>query len=125
MCVANSARSQMAEGLARAVAPAGVEIFSAGSAPATVNPHAVEAMKGLGIDITSHHSKSVDDIPKERIGTVITLCAEEVCPAYLGDAVRVHWPHEDPAAADEAEIAESFRRVRDQIKAKVDAYFAR
>ncbi len=124
MCVANSARSQMAEGLARSAAGDGFEIFSAGSDPATVNPYAITAMEELGIDIRSHHSKSVDDIPRERVSTVITLCAEEVCPIYLGDAARLHWPHADPAAAPEDEKLASFRAVRDQIKAKVDAYFA-
>lgn len=122
MCVANSARSQMAEGLARNAAPAGVAIFSAGSEPATVNPYAVRAMAELGIDLSGHASKGVDDIPQEQIRTVVTLCAEEVCPVFLGEVERLHWPHEDPAAAegDDEAILASFRRVRDQIRVKVE-----
>jgi arsenate reductase len=125
LCVANSARSQMAEGLARAIAPKDVEIFSAGSSPAQLNPYARQVMAEIGIDISSHYSKSVDDIPKERIDTAITLCAEEVCPVFPGEVRRLHWPHPDPAAAvaSEEEVRESFRRVRDQIQEKIEKFF--
>jgi arsenate reductase len=117
----------MAEGLARAVAPSDVEIFSAGSSPTRLNPFAREVMEEIGIDISSHYSKSVDDIPKERIGNAITLCAEEVCPIFPGDVRRLHWPHPDPAAAtgSDEEVRESFRQVRDQIKEKVETFFRR
>jgi arsenate reductase len=116
----------MAEGLARAVAPPGTEIYSAGSSPSRVNPYARQVMKEIGVDISSHHSKSVDAVPKERIGTVITLCAEEVCPVFPGEVRRLHWPHPDPASAvgSEEEIRESFRRVRDQIRGKIEGFFS-
>ena len=118
LCVANSARSQMAEGLARAVAPKGREIYSAGSAPTHLNPFAREVMQELGIDISSHRSKAIDEIPSARIGTVITLCAEEVCPVFPGNVERFHWPFEDPAAAkgSDEEVRKEFRRIRDQIR---------
>ena len=125
LCVANSARSQMAEGLARAIAPEGLEIYSAGSAPARVNPFALDVMRELGIDISSHRSKSVDEVPAERIGTAITLCAEEVCPVFPGNVKRLAWPLEDPAAAkgSDEEVRERFRQVRDRIRAKVQEFF--
>lgn len=97
MCVANSARSQMAEGLARDMMGAGVTVLSAGSAPATVNPYAIEAMAELGIDISGHRSKSVDEIDPAAIDLVVTLCAEEVCPVLPGRVRRLHWPIADPA----------------------------
>lgn len=126
LCVANSARSQMAEGLARSMAPDGVTIMSAGSAPTRPNPYAVAAMKELDLDITTHHSKSVDDIDHSAVATVITLCADEVCPAYLGHAERLHWPFPDPghASGDEQANLQSFRAVRDAIKARLTEYFA-
>ena len=119
LCVANSSRSQMA--------PAGIKVFSAGSAPASVNPNAVAVMRELGIDISGHRSKSVDENPRDNIGTVVTLCAEEVCPVFLGHAHRLHWALEDPAAATglEQEVLVAFRRVRDQIREKLDDHFRR
>jgi len=125
LCVANSSRSQMAEGIARSLAPPGVEVMSAGSQPTQVNPFAVRAMRELGIDISEHRSKSVDDVDDARIATVVTLCAEEVCPVFPGTVQRHHWPFEDPAAAsgsDEERLA-AFRRVRDQICARLEVYF--
>ena len=125
LCVANSARSQMAEGLARSMAPGGTTVLSAGSIPARVSPHAIKVMQEIGIDVSSHRSKSVDEIPKEQVGTVITLCAEEVCPVFPGAVEKLHWPHPDPAATvgSKEEILESFRTVRDQIRDKLRAYF--
>ncbi len=125
LCVANSARSQMAEGWGRAMAPDGVNVMSAGSAPASVNPHAIAAMDEVDIDISGHQSKSVDDVPRDRIRVAVTLCADEVCPVFPGDVETLHWPHEDPAAAEgsEDEIAQAFRRVRDQIKERLRALF--
>ena len=125
LCVANSARSQMAEGLARAVAPKDREIYSSGSAPTRLNPFAREVMQELGIEISSHRSKAIDEIPSDRIGTVITLCAEEVCPVYPGNVQRFHWPFEDPAAAtgSDEEIRQEFRRIRDQIRGKIGEFF--
>ena len=125
LCVANSARSQMAEGFARAMAPKALEIYSAGSAPSRVNPFALDVMREAGIDISSHHSKSVDEIPAERIGTAITLCAEEVCPVFPRDVKRLAWPFDDPAAAkgSDEQIRERFRQARDRIRAKVQEFF--
>ncbi len=125
LCVANSARSQMAEGLARAVAPEGVEIFSAGSSPTSVHSYAQKVLLEAGIDISSQYSKSVDDIPAERIGAAITLCAEEVCPAFPGEVRRLHWPQRDPAniAGSEEEIRDVFRQVRDEIREKIETFF--
>ena len=86
LCVANSARSQMAEGIARSLAPPGVKIWSAGSRPTKVRPEAIEVLKEIGIDISEHRSKAVAEIPADDVDTVITLCAEEECPVFLGKA---------------------------------------
>src|SRR5689334_9660350 len=98
LCVANSARSQMAEGLARTLFGGLVRVQSAGSAPARINPHAIAAMREIGIDITGQHSKSVDAIDPASVDAVITLCAEEVCPVWPGAFARLHWPLPDPAS---------------------------
>ncbi len=121
LCVANSARSQMAEGLARAAAPPGIEVYSAGSEPDRVRPLAVEVLAEIGIDIGGARSKGIDAIPVERIGTVVTLCAEEVCPVFPGDVRRLHWPIDDPAAATgtEEERKAAFRRARDAIRDRI------
>lgn len=113
LCVANSARSQMAEGLARAILPADLQVLSAGSKPATVNPYAIEAMKEIGIDISSHRSKSVDEIDVTGLDVVVTLCAEEVCPLLPGRVQRLHWPIADPATKEslaDNEMRERFRQ---------------
>jgi arsenate reductase (thioredoxin) len=127
LCVANSARSQMAEGLARSLAPEGVKISSAGSRPSRVNPLAIRALDELGIDIRAQRSKSVDAIPPAGVDAVITLCAEEVCPVFLGQAHRVHWALPDPAAAgeDDAERLQAFRDVRDELRRRLAVVFAR
>lgn len=123
LCVANSARSQMAEGLARAMAPPGYRFLSAGSAPRSVNPLAVTALAEDGIDITAHRSKRVDDIPLEHVDVVVTLCAEEVCPVVPGSIRRLHWPLPDPAAApgDEAARLSAFRAARDRLREMLPA----
>ncbi len=122
MCVANSARSQMAEGLARSLL-SNVEVMSAGSQPSKVNPYAIEALAELRIDISGHRSKSVDEIDPDHVDLVITLCAEEVCPVFLGRARRLHWPISDPASSDPSltpeEMRARFRTARDQIKEKL------
>ncbi len=119
LCVANSARSQMAEGLARAFHE--VEVQSAGSHPTRVNPQAIKVMAELGIDISGAESTSVDTIDPDSVDTVITLCAEEVCPVFLGKAERFHWPLPDPAAVegDIDAIRDSFRRTRDEIRRRL------
>ena len=119
LCVANSARSQMAEGLARARFGDRARVRSAGSAPSSVNPHAVAAMAEIGIDLGTHTSKSVETIDPSTVDLVVTLCAEEVCPVFLGRARRLHWPFPDPAAAPDAEKPQRFREVRDAIAARL------
>jgi arsenate reductase len=125
LCVANSARSQMAEGIARSLAPPGVKVSSAGSAPSRLNPLAVRALAELGIDISRQRSKSVDDVPPGDVDVVVTLCAEEVCPVFLGKALRVHWGLPDPAAAGagEAERLQAFREVRDVLVRRLGRVF--
>ena len=132
LCVANSARSQMAEGLARALFGDSVHVSSAGSRPSRVNPIAIEVMAELGIDIRGHRSTAVADVGR-RVATgasahppvdlVITLCAEEVCPVFLGDAARLHWPLPDPDRGGEdlthAERLGHFRVARDQIQGRL------
>lgn len=123
LCVANSARSQMAEGLARHLLGDRATVMSAGSAPSRVNPYAVEAMAEIGIDIAGQHSKSVDDIDPAGVDLVVTLCAEEVCPVLPGRVQRLHWPIADPASSDPAltpeDLRARFRAARDQIKARL------
>ena len=123
LCVANSARSQIAEGLARKILGEGVQVMSAGSQPSKVNPYAVEAMAEIGIDISSHRSKSVDEIDPATVDLVVTLCAEEVCPVLPGRVRRLHWPVVDPASKDPAlspdDFRARFRTARDQIAARV------
>lgn len=122
MCVANSARSQMAEGLARNLLR-NVEVMSAGSRPSKVNPYAIEALAEQSIDISEQRSKSVDEIDPNEVDLVITLCAEEVCPVFLGRVRRLHWPIPDPASNDPSltpeEMRVRFRTARDQIKENI------
>jgi arsenate reductase len=115
LCVASSARSQLAEGLARARFPQ-LAFLSAGSKPTQVNPRAIEALREVGIDASAHASKLVDDIAADGVELVVTLCAEEVCPAFLRAARRLHWPMPDPAGGDLA----AFRRGRERIAARLD-----
>ena len=123
LCVANSARSQMAEGLARARFGDRVRIASAGSSPAAVNPFAIAALDEVGIDISGQRSRSVETIDPAAVDLVVTLCAEEVCPAFLGAARRLHWPLPDPAggAGSDAEKLDGFRAVRDEIARRLGA----
>lgn len=125
MCVANSARSQIAEGLARAMLPPGTQIQSAGSKPGTLNPWAVTVMKEIDIDITKHRSKAFADLPNEfrnHLDYIITLCADEVCPIVPSGAQKLHWPLPDPATKESVSDDESLRRFRDTreaLKAKL------
>ncbi|MGD8869271.1 MAG: arsenate reductase ArsC [Gemmatimonadales bacterium] len=128
LCVANSARSQMAEGIARSLATAEVRISSAGSEPSRVNPFAIRALEEIGVDASTQRSKGMDEIRQGNgppVDAVVTLCAEEVCPAWLGEAYRVHWPLADPAAAtgSDEEVLESFRLVRDLLRRRLIALF--
>lgn len=128
LCVANSARSQMAEGLARAMLGDRATVQSAGSQPTRVSPYAIEVMRELGVDLAGHASKSVDAIDPATVDTVITLCAEEVCPAYLGRARRLHWPIPDPASSDPGlsreDLLARFRAARDAIRARLEQLVA-
>lgn len=123
LCVANSARSQMAEGLARQMFGGEVIVQSAGSEPSRVNPLAIRAMAELGIDLGMQHSKSVETIDAKSVDLVITLCAEEVCPVFLNAAQRLHWPLVDPDRKDEAfsdeERLQYFRIARDEIRERL------
>ncbi len=127
MCVANSARSQLAEGLARQLFP-DAEIQSAGSHPGRLNTYAVAVMKEIGIDISKHYSKSLDDLsPRFIVGLdyVITLCAEEVCPTMVSKAKKLHWPLPDPATKEiipEPESLSRFRDARDRILEKLEQF---
>jgi arsenate reductase (thioredoxin) len=124
LCVANSARSQMAEGLARQLLGSTVRVQSAGSQPATLNPLAVEAMAEIGIDISGYYAKSVNTIDFASVDTVVTLCAEEVCPVIHGQVRHLHWPIPDPAAVHEGAGHDAglmrFRQARDQIRERID-----
>lgn len=126
LCVANSARSQMAEGVARSLAPSGVRISSAGSQPSQVNPLAIRALDEIGVDIRGQHSKSVDTIDPAGVDVVVTLCADEVCPVFLGKARRIHWGLPDPAHAGstEDERLQAFRDVRDELRRRLAVVFA-
>jgi arsenate reductase len=126
LCVANSARSQIAEGLARRMAPAGTRVWSAGSRPTAVRPEAVAVLREIGIDISHHRSKAVAEIPAAEVDTVITLCGEEECPVFLGRATRLHWGLPDPAAAEGSveERLAAFRRTRDELRRRLEALFA-
>jgi arsenate reductase (thioredoxin) len=121
LCVANSARSQMAEGLARVILPKGTLVQSAGSQPSTVNPFAIRAMREIQVDIAGQRSKSVDTIAPQSVDIVVTLCAEEVCPIYPGHVRKIHWPLPDPAqvGGDDEEVAENFRNVREMIRSRL------
>jgi len=118
----------MAHALARRVFGDAVRVQSAGSMPSSVNPWAVKAMAELGYDLTSHVSKSVQTIDPASVKLVITLCAEEVCPVFLGAARRLHWPLPDPDRKHEVltddERLQHFRVVRDEIHARLKALAA-
>jgi arsenate reductase len=126
LCVANSARSQMAEGLGRMIFGDRLAVQSAGSEPSIVNPYAIEVMRELGVDLTTHRSKSVQTIDPATVGTVITLCAEEVCPVFLGKVRRLHWPVPDPASKDPTlpreEMLRRFRTARDAIRGMLEQF---
>jgi len=123
LCTGNSARSQMAEGLLRHDGGGRFAVFSAGVSPSRVRPEAIEAMREAGIDITTQHSKSVDEYAGQAFDYVITVCnnAREQCPVYPAQTERIHWSFDDPAAADgDAAVRLAvFRRVRDEIRARL------
>tara|TARA_B100000902_G_C26701937_1_gene617624 strand:- start:82 stop:507 length:426 start_codon:yes stop_codon:yes gene_type:complete len=129
LCTGNSCRSHLAEGILQAAVGESVEVASAGSDPAGyVHPMAVEVMKEIEIDISAHTSKHLDEFLQREVHTVITVCgnADQACPIFPGQAEKHHWPFDDPAKAtgSEEEIHAVFRRVRDEIRAKFEAYAA-
>jgi len=128
LCTHNSARSQMAEGLLRRLAGDRFEVASAGTEARGVNPLAVRAMADIGVDLRGHTSKTLDRFLGERWDYVITVCdnANESCPVFPGPVTRLHWSFDDPSAAsggDEQRLL-VFRRVRDEIRARIEAWLA-
>ena len=126
LCTGNSARSQMAEGILRFIAGDKFEVESAGVAPSRVRPEAIESMREIGIDISEHRSKSVDEFAGQEFDYIITVCdnARESCPVFPGHSMRIHWSFDDPAVvtgSDEKRLA-AFRRVRDEIKTKLGEF---
>jgi arsenate reductase (thioredoxin) len=128
LCTANSARSQMAEGLLREIGGEDLEIYSAGSKPSQVNPYAIQAMEQRGIDIRQHTSDSLTQYLDQAFDYVITVCdnAAETCPVFPGKAERIHWSFPDPAAitGDDARILQSFIDVRDGLETRLRAFVA-
>ncbi len=129
LCTGNSCRSHMAEGILRAAAGDLLDVQSAGSKPAGyVHPLAIRALGEIGIDISGHHSKHMDEFLSQEVETVITVCgnADQACPMFPGQLNRHHWGFDDPAHASgsEEEQMAVFRRVRDEIRAVFGAYAA-
>src|ERR1700741_4328026 len=126
LCTGNSSRSQMAEGLLRQLAGDVYEVASAGVSPSRVRPEAIEAMREIGIDISDHRSKSVEEFTGQPIDYVITVCdnAREHCPVFPGGGQKIHWSFDDPAAVegDESARLAVFCRVRDEIGEHLKAF---
>ena len=125
LCTGNSARSQMAEGLLRSLAGDRFEVFSAGTIASLVRPQAVAAMNELGIDISQHRSKSLDEFIDEEFDYVITVCdhANQRCPVFPGSVKRIHWSIDDPVGmGSEAAQLEAFRRARDELLERIRSF---
>ena len=127
LCTGNSCRSHLAEGILRAATGGRINVASAGSQPVGhVHPMAIEVMNEMDIDISSHTSKHLNDFLEHDIHTVITVCgnADSECPVFPDQAHKHHWPFEDPAQAEgnDEEKRAIFRRVRDEIREKFEAY---
>ena len=126
LCTGNSARSQMAEGLLRNIAGDRFEVESAGTIASFVRPQAIAAMAEIGIDISGHRSKCLDEFLDTEFEYVITVCdnANDSCPVFPGNARRIHWSFDDPAEAkgDDEEVAEVFRRVRNEISERLRSF---
>lgn len=126
LCTGNSARSQMAEGLLRHLAGDKFEVESAGTIASFVRPQAIAAMAEIGIDISAHRSKCLDEFIGEPFDYVITVCdnAAENCPVFPGPVKRIHWSFDDPAEAkgEEADIQATFNRVRDEISTRLEEF---
>jgi len=129
LCTGNSCRSHMAEGILRAAAGDILEVHSAGSNPAGyVHPKAIAALSEIGIDISAHTSKHMNEFLDRDIETVITVCgnADQACPVFPGQVNRHYWPFDDPAHAEGSDdkVMTQFRRVRDEIRRVFEAYAA-
>ena len=126
LCTGNSARSQMAEGLLRHDGGARFDVHSAGVSPTQVRPEAIEAMREVGVDISHQRSKSVEEFAGQAFDHVITVCdnAREQCPVFPAETRRIHWSFDDPSAAegDESQRLAVFRRVRDEIRARLGEF---
>jgi len=126
VCTGNSARSQMAEGFARHLGHGRVEAHSAGIAPSRLNPYALRVMQEKGIDISGQHAKAFDWDLARQMDVVVTVCghANESCPVLPPEVRRLHWPLEDPAAAqgNEETVLAKFREIRDEIDARVQEF---
>ncbi len=126
LCTGNSARSQMAEGLLRQLAGDRFDVFSAGTRPVGLNPNAVSAMSEIGLDISAHQSKSVDQFVNQQFDYVFTVCdnAKESCPFFPGAHRTIHHSFEDPAAASSDQQPAAFRKVRDEIRTRLEQFIA-
>ena len=127
LCTGNVARSQMAEGLLRHLAGDQFEVFSAGLSPSYVRPNAIAVMHELGIDISPHRSKSLNEFLETPFDYVITVCdhASERCPIFPGPAKRIHWSIDDPVApGGEAAQLEAFRRARNDLRERILTFIA-
>ncbi|MCH7679827.1 arsenate reductase ArsC [candidate division KSB1 bacterium] len=126
LCTGNSCRSQIAEALLTNLAGDRFEAFSAGTQPTQLNPRAIQTMNELGIDISNHKSQSVEIFLDQKFDYVITVCdaARETCPVFPNSKESLHWSLEDPAEAtgSEEEIMKVFRRVRDQIRKRLQEF---
>jgi arsenate reductase len=126
LCTGNSARSQMAEAALRHFGGNSFDVASAGVSPSQIRPEAVQVMEEIGIPVINQYSKSVDVFSGERFDYIITVCdnAKESCPVFPGNATRIHWSFDDPAAVEgtAAEKLEAFRRVRDEVVERIVAF---
>jgi arsenate reductase len=121
LCVHNSARSQLAEGLLRDMAGDVFEVYSAGSSPTGVNPFAIRVLQDRGIDASRQYSKNLNEFVAQPFDFVITLCDDEVCPVFPGALRRLHWGLPDPGAVEgdsEAKL-DAFRRAAEAIEARL------
>jgi len=121
LCVHNSSRSQIAEALARQVAPPGARVWSAGTEPSRVHPAAIEVLREIGIDPAGQRSKHVDETPWREADLVVTVCgeAEEVCPVLPATTRKLHWPMPDPSKVEGEAQLPAFRKVRDELREKI------
>ncbi len=126
LCTANSARSQMGEGLFRHELGDRMDVYSAGAKPSYVRPEAIAVMAELGIDISSHRSKGLDEFLDQEFAYVVTVCdnANDACPVFPGAVTRIHWSLEDPAAVNgsDEERLNAFRKVRDDLARRISEF---